>query len=63
MANLLHSCALFRTDLDGYGHPGAYQVYNESMHLDGLPLDQEMHDEFGQHMGYNSMVRPYPDNF
>ena len=63
MANLLQSCALSRKDLDGYGPPGGYQVYNDGMHMDGIPLDPEMQDEYVHGMPYNSMARTYHDNY
>lgn len=62
MANLLQSCALSRTDLEGY--PPVGYPYSDGMHMDSMPLDQEMQDEYGQHsMVYNSLARPYPDNY
>lgn len=63
MANLFQSCALSRKDLDGYGSPGGYQVYSDGMHMDGIPLDPEMQDEYGHGIPYNPMGRPYHDNF
>lgn len=59
MANLLQFCALSRTDLEGYG-PGGY-AYGDGMHMDSMPLDHEMQDEYGQNMVYNSLARPYHD--
>lgn len=65
MANLLQCCALCHTDIDGYG-PAGYPVYGDGMQMDGMPLDgmhQEMQDDYGPGMGYNSMARGYHDNY
>ncbi|XP_048028493.1 junction plakoglobin a [Megalobrama amblycephala] len=52
-------------DIDGYG-PAGYPVYGDGMQMDGMPLDgmhQEMQDDYGPGMGYNSMARGYHDNY
>lgn len=60
IANFLQCCAVSRTDLDGYG-PGAYQGYPDGMHMEGIPLEQDMTEDFGGPMNYNSMARQYHD--
>uniref|UniRef100_A0A671PHS0 Junction plakoglobin-like n=1 Tax=Sinocyclocheilus anshuiensis TaxID=1608454 RepID=A0A671PHS0_9TELE len=47
-------------ELDGYG-PVAYQGYSDGMHMDSMPLDQEMPEDFVPGMGYNSIARAYHD--
>uniref|UniRef100_A0A673JUC5 Junction plakoglobin-like n=1 Tax=Sinocyclocheilus rhinocerous TaxID=307959 RepID=A0A673JUC5_9TELE len=47
-------------ELDGYG-PVAYPGYSDGMHMDSMPLDQEMPEDFVPGMGYNSMARAYHD--
>ncbi|XP_067288123.1 junction plakoglobin a [Pseudorasbora parva] len=44
-------------ELDGYP-PVGYQ-YNDGMHMDNLPLDADMQEEYGPNFVYNSMARNY----
>ncbi|XP_051529140.1 junction plakoglobin-like [Myxocyprinus asiaticus] len=48
-------------DLDGYGS-GAYQGYSDGMHLENMPLDQDMQDDYGPGMPYDpsrNYLEPY----
>uniref|UniRef100_A0A8C1TKA0 Junction plakoglobin-like n=1 Tax=Cyprinus carpio TaxID=7962 RepID=A0A8C1TKA0_CYPCA len=60
MANFLRCCASSHTELDGYG-PAGYPGYSDGMHMDGIPLDSEMQEDFGPGIGYNPMGRNYHD--
>ncbi|KAI2659393.1 Junction plakoglobin [Labeo rohita] len=58
--NTMMDPVLAEDDLDGYG-PGAYQGYPDGMHMEGIPLEQDMTEDFGGPMNYNSMARQYHD--
>ncbi|KAK7119624.1 hypothetical protein R3I94_021447 [Phoxinus phoxinus] len=49
-------------DLEGYSQPNGYQGFSDVMHMEGMPLDQEMLDEYGNGMAYNSIARPYHES-
>ncbi len=57
---MLTFSVLSRTELDGYG-PVGYQGYSNGMHMDNMQIDQEMPEDYGSGMAYNSMARPYHD--
>ncbi|XP_059385203.1 junction plakoglobin-like [Carassius carassius] len=58
MARNMVEPGLPEDELDGYGHAG-FQGYSDGMHMDGMPLDPEMVEDFGPGMGYNPMPRHY----
>ncbi|XP_016324008.1 junction plakoglobin-like [Sinocyclocheilus anshuiensis] len=59
MARTMMEPGLPEDELDGYGLAG-YQGYGDGMHMDVMPLEAEMPEDFGPGMGY-SMARAYPD--